>query len=326
VHVPIPALLLATAMAAAPAVSPPGRPSAVSVARAASPMLQLAWGSGEGKAGNVDAREANFEGPKAFAVDERGAVHLLDQVNGRVQVFEKGRFARALPLPGTTYDDLVLDVDGGLVVMDRLQGDTLDFLDPYGRLQRQVRLPGGLLHEGGHATALFRRDDGFWAEVGARFLIQLADAQGRPVAKRPTVAGRHAPEPGRALRTRIVGTHGVELLQGSLDGKRRLAPLARHHFAMPVHLVEGVEVMRDGRLALAVQLVEEGPAPRFEVVRQTVVLMVLDPATGRELARAEVPATSAPEEAFRRLRAGADGAVYYLTGHEAGVTLWRWTP
>ena len=323
---PIPALLLATAVAAAPAASPPGRAPTATEARAATRVLQLSWGSEAGKAGHVDAREANFEGPKAFVVDERGVISLLDQVNGRVQVFEKGAFARSLPLPGTTYDDLVLDVDGGLAVMDRLKGDTLDLLDPYGRLQRQVTLPGGLLHEGGHVTALFRRDDGFWAEVGARFLIQIADAQGRPVAKRPTVAGRFARESGRALRVRIAGTNGVELLQGSLDGKKRLELFARLGFAMPVHLVEGVETLRDGRLVIAVQLVEEGPAPQFEVVRQTVVLMTLDSQTGRELARTEVPATSTPDEAFRRLRVGADGAVYYLTGHEAGVTMWRWTP
>jgi hypothetical protein len=321
------ALLMATAVAASPGASPPrAGPLPTTTARAPTRALQLSWGAAPGKVGHVDAREANFEGPKAFAVDERGAVYLLDQVNARIQVFEKGAFSRAVLLPGNTYDDLVLDVDGGLVLMDRLKHDTLDFLDPYGRLQRQVTLPGGLLLEGGHATALHRRDDGFWAEVGGRFLIQLADAQGRPVAKRPTVAGLPAHEAGRALRVRLAGSHAIELLQGSPDGKRRLAPFATHRFAMPVHLVEGVELLPDGRLVVAAHLVEEGPGPEFEVARQAVVLLVLDSATGRELARAEVPATSAPEEAFRRLRTGADGAVYYMTGHEAGVTLWRWTP
>jgi hypothetical protein len=44
-------------------------------------------------------------------------------------------------------------------------------------------------------------------------------------------------------------------------------------------------------------------------------------ANGAELNRVEFPASTGPEESFRRIRLGADGALYHLGFDEQGAKL-----
>lgn len=319
---PLLPLLAATIVAALPgAGSGPGAASH-SPAR----VLSLRWGAEQGAVGRTTPDQGNFEGPKAFTVDAHGRVAILDQLNRRVQLFQAGRFERAIDLAGTTYDDVEWDVDGGFALLDRIVGDAITLVDPTGRAWSRTQVHGSNLPEGGYVTALFRRPDGFWVEAGSRFLVRLADAQGHADPARKLAAGRFTTTPGRAVRVRLAGRNQIELLEGSVDGKRKLAPVTRLSFPLDVHQVEGVETLPDGRLVIAAHLWEESAVHPYPILREFMRVLVLDPTTGRELAHADLPAPSAPEQAFRRLRVGGDGAVYYLENHGEGITLWRWTP
>src|SRR5690349_11018910 len=80
------------------------KPSAVRPAPAEREVeLEGAWGGGPGQFGRRREEEANPEAPMAIAAAQ-GALFVVDQVNHRVQRFEHGKPAGALPISETVQD------------------------------------------------------------------------------------------------------------------------------------------------------------------------------------------------------------------------------
>ena len=82
-------------------------------------VVEARWGAAPGDVGLAGSRELGFTGPSAFDVEPGGTVDLLDQVNGRVSRWTRGR------------QELVpIDVNGGLADF-AVEGDgSLDVLEP----------------------------------------------------------------------------------------------------------------------------------------------------------------------------------------------------
>jgi hypothetical protein len=259
----------------------------------------------------------------SFAVDGRGRVHVLDQLNTRIQIFEPGQEPRVVALPSDTFQDIDVDRSGRVVAMDRLATETIAFLDPAGSLDHTVPLAGAGVPEGGGVTGLFSRDDGVWVEVEHKELVRIADASGEPDPSRPAVAGRWSADGASLLRAALAGptTALVTSHPTSGHGADVSIPI---EFSMPILAIHALESDADGRIYLAANLVREEEAAPFEVVDERETVVVLD-RDGRELGRVEVAPPQGPEEQFRPIRVAPDGAIYQLVCNEAGATIERFS-
>jgi hypothetical protein len=284
-------------------------------------VVRAAYGNGPGEIGVKAPAEGAPEGPMSFSVGADGRVHVLDQVNSRIQVFEPGEAPRTIALPADTFQDIAVDPAGRPVVMDRLATGTIAFFDDEGTLDHTVPLTGDNVPEGGAVTALFAREDGVWVEIEHASLVRVADAAGEPDPARPLVAGRLASDGSALLRAAIDGPGGALVIA---EPTAPDAPgfVARVGFELPIHGILALESDAAGRTYLAVSTVSERDAEPFDVlaVRDLVVVLGAD---GHELRRVEIAPAQGPEEQMRTIRVGDDGAIYELVLGADAATLER---
>jgi len=312
---------------AVPAASPTqAAPAAAASAPADVPHTQKVftarWGGAPGELGRKGANESNPEGPMSFAVDERGRAFVLDQVNGRVEVFEPGGNVRSIPLPSDTFQDVALAKNDALVVLDRLTTSSVAYVDETtGRVTHEIALAGKGVAEGGDVTGLFQRDDGTWVEVKHQNLVRIADGEGNPLDERDIVQGRFGAN--GVLRASKSGERSLFVAEKP-DGRPATA-LAKVSFELPLWQILSLDTDRHGRIYVGASLQEESPVPPYDLLRAEEVVVVLE-SNGAELGRVTLPRNAGPEESFRRIRIGADGAVYHLAFEETGATLRKVQP
>lgn len=306
--------------------SPPTPAASGDPARAGTVVLRAPWGGAPGAFGHHRPAEGEPEGPAALAVDERGRLYVLDQVNARVQVFEAGRATRVTPLPRDTYADIVLDRRGGFVLLDRIVAGTVTWVSPHGRIVTEVPIAGPGIAEPGGATAVFAYDDGVWIEYEHRELVRVADAAGRPDELRPRLMGRLSTDGGRILRAALDGPGSVRLWSSAVARPdQALERFARVDTgAAEARLLE-LETDARGRTVVVALAIDERPVPPFDVFAAAIRVIVLAP-DGREEARFHLRVPESAEAQFRPIRLGADGALYQLACSDEGVEVRRVEP
>jgi hypothetical protein len=286
-------------------------------------VVRAAWGDGPLELGHRRPSEAMPEGPMALALDSRGRIHVLDQVNSRVVIFDGGQAAEHVALSGDSYyQDIAIDAQDRIVVLDRLRAGAVQVLDDAGAVAQTIPITGKGLAEGGASTALFVVDDGIYIEAEHQHLVRVADAAG-------------APDPGRALLAGRPSLDGKMIFRASLSGPSSIALAglpeggagwqARVDFPMNVANVRALESDAAGRVYLAAFLIRERAVEPFDVEEQKQVVVVLSP-TGEETARIEIVAPTTPDEQFRPIRVGTDGAIYQLVCNDDGATVERFVP
>ena len=197
-------------------------------------VVEAPWGSGLGYAGLAGSRERGFAGPSAFDVRPDGAVTLLDQVNGRLERWSRGRLS-STPVDVTTgLADLVVEPDGAANVLEPPDRTT-----PYSILRSFDR-------DGGHRWSL-QLSDRTWAKLAAGpegpVALEEPSEQWLPLA----VNGKPLDKAAQAARGRPGKplVQGRELVVERIDaGEVRLAELA------------GQRVARDWRVTSATPLGE----------------------------------------------------------------------
>jgi hypothetical protein len=284
-------------------------------------VLAAPWGTGARSLGHAIPEEGAPEGPASFLVDDAGALHVLDHVNAQIKVFRGDQPIRTLPIPGDTFQDLALSAAGRYVLLDRSLTASLAYLDETGRIDHEIPLVGEHVAEGGSVTALFARDDGMWVEVEHTRLVRVATARGEPDPDRPVIEGRFTPAPGALVSAHLLRPRGVSVSFGSPPRE-----IARPSFPEIAWTITGLDVDRAGRVWLGVELLEERPEPPFDVLRTDHALLAFDGATGALLSRAALPTAEGPEEVFRPLRMGHDGAMYSLRCAKDGAEIWKVQP
>jgi hypothetical protein len=318
------------ARASRPALDPPAAPARASRPRAApaaaSPgvevVFEVPWGSSPGHLGRELPQEASASGPMSFAVDRDGRAFVLDQVNARVAVFEKGKATRTVALPIDTYQDIAIDEHGGLALLDRLVSRAIAFVSPAGEIRHQIVLEGPGVPDGGSVTGLFARPDGTWVEVDHGQLVRVALADGSPDPDRPVAPGRFGVG-GSFVRAALAGERTAEVARVSRDGG--LTPLARTQLSGSVLQLNALEVDAKGRVYLGASLFSEEPEAPFESTPAGDEIVIFSP-KGAEVARVMFPGNTGPEEQMRQLRIGDDGAIYHLGLSDQGATLRRYLP
>jgi sugar lactone lactonase YvrE len=240
----------------------------------------------------------------SFMVAEDGRVYVLDQTNQRVQIFENGKFSRAIEIPGETFQDLAVDENGRIVLLDRLAQKAVVFLDP----EQRIPLEGPRVPEGGGVTGMFI-NDGVWVEVEHQKLVRIADSQGNPDPDRPWISGRHSADGAWLLRAALDGRNAVNITLQPIDSAG--APVVRRvESEEKILFLTALESDPEGNIYLGARL------------EKSEVLVILKP-DGSEAGRVALPAAEIELEQFRALRLGADGGMYQLHFNDSGARLRR---
>lgn len=270
------------------------------------------WGNAVGELGRSLPREANPEAPMSLAVDSDDRVHVLDQVNERISVFDHGVW-KTIPIGSDTVQDLVVDPRGGYALLDRLVAKHVRFLDASGAERSVVQLEGQGVPEGGLVTGLFAQKDGFWVEVEHGKLVRVALADGSPDMTRPTIEGRRSFNGGPFLRA-ARDPQGYAVVSASTF-------FARVPFSAPV--LELVALESDGSTTyIAAHTGREQPTAPFALYDEKLFVVALDSA-GLEIGRFELPPNTGPEETLKPMTLSPKGEVHFLHVGQNGASIRR---
>jgi hypothetical protein len=293
-----------------PAVAGRTQPGAKPAARAprGEVVLRASWGSGVGELGRSE--HGAPEGPMSFAVDDAGRMHVLDQVNARIQVFEKSEAPRVVPLPSSTYQDLALTADGGTVVVDQLGTGTVGYLDASGEMTHSIPIAGPNIDDPAAVTALFAREDGTWLEVEHQHLVRIADARGEPDPDRPVMPGRFSRDGSAAMRVAMTSPTSARLTVEHF-GSSGAAVETTLAFDENLLAIRSLDSDLEGRAYVVVdQILEDADDPDVIVdEHQTMVVVGED---GKELERFDVEVPPTADEQKRPITIDAHGAVFQL--------------
>lgn len=315
----------AATLAAAPAIAPvvPGTPGFTVTQPAAArsfvveEIVFAAFGSAVGELGRIRPQEANPEGPMSLAIDDAGRVHVLDQVNERISIFDPvgGAPARVVPIGSDTVQDLVLDPAGGYAILDRLVARDVKFIDATGKVRTSVPVVGPGVPESGVVTALFAAKDGFWIEVENERLVRIALTNGAPDPLRPSIEGRRFGSSPLLRAARDPAGYAVVSAIGSPGF------LARVPFTAPVMQLTGLE--SDGTTTfVSAYIGRETQAAPFTVYDEKVVVVALN-GVGNEVGRFELPPPIGPEEQLKTLAISPKGEIHHLHLGVNGVSIRR---
>jgi hypothetical protein len=270
------------------------------------------WGKAVGELGLELPREANPEAPMSLSVDAADRVHILDQVNERIAIFDHGVW-KTIPIGSDTVQDLVVDPRGGYALLDRLKARHVRFLDSSGGERGDVQLEGPGVPDGGLVTALFAQKDGFWVEVEHQKLVRVALADGSPDSVRPTLEGRRSFNGGPLLRA-ARDPQGYAVVSASTF-------FARVPFSAPVLELVGLE--SDGTTTyVAAHVGREQATEPFGLYDEKLFVVALD-ASGLEVGRFELPPNTGPAETLKTFTLSPKGEVHYLHVGQNGASIRR---
>jgi hypothetical protein len=294
-------------------------------AEALASVVKTPVGAGADAVGIEVPEEGNPEGPASFAVDAQGSIHILDQVNGRIQIFSKtGALQGTVKLPDLTYDDIELDGNGGYILLDKHERESVIFFDGNGQETSFIRVAGGPIESPGDVTGLYRTNDGIWLEVDDAALVQIADLAGNPVQTRSTELGRRDKD-GRIVLVAIDGNRDV-VLTAQTPGATDSTEIGRITFAMDVAHVSAFEYDDDGNVLVGVETFTEGTEEQDFEVQDIDHEIVTVNRMGKEVRRDKLLPKDDPLTQFRTVRRGADGHLYQLKVGDTGAEVVRYVP
>lgn len=286
-------------------------------------LVRAAWGSAPGELGRSRPREGAPEAPMGLSIDARGRMHVLDQVNSRIQIFEPGKPPRVLPLPADTYQDIEALPSGGTAALDRLGTKTIAFYDASGELKHTVPIASAGVFDGGEVTGMFARPDGVWIEVEHSAFRRVTLADGTPDPEHLAIGGRLTPDGRSAVIAALQRPFNAVVRADSIESGGAIFETTVT-FPIPIFMLHALEFDGAGRIYLAANLVREDEAPPYAVLEDREVVVVLAP-NGSEIGRVEIAPPQGPDEQFRPIRVGEDGSIYQLVAGEEAATIEKYS-
>lgn len=284
-------------------------------------VLRAGWGVGPGQLGRREAQESNPEAPMSLAVDGRGNVAVLDQVNRRVQRFDPtGKPLGSIPLTTDTAQDLLVEPDR-VAVLDRLgQEPGLELVGADGSPLGRIPVVGGQVPEGGAITGLFSGPKGLYVETGHDDLVRVAGADGQPADLQETIPGRPSRDGKLFLKAGVIEKPEGRVYVQAHDAQLKLAWETPLNLGRPLLHLLLLDSDIKGNVYLGAEVGQEDPATHDFVDLATLVIR-LDPAGHLDGVLELPPTTADAAETFRPLVIGDDGTVYHMVPSTAGVTV-----
>lgn len=251
--------------------------------------------------------------------DGQGNLLILDQVNRRVQRFDRsGAQLPSIPIPTDTAQDLLLDGER-LLVLDRLGPDPgVQALDLEGKKLFKLSVVGGSLREGGAISGLFADGEGLYVESGHDDLVRVADAESRPTELQQTVPGRPSRDGRLYLKAGIIDEAEGRVYVQAHDRQLELAWETPLSLGRPMlHLVL-LDSDKQGQVYLGAEVGREDPAT-FEIEELATLVVRLDPQGHLAGVLTLPPSTSDPAETFRPLAVDDEGRIYHMVPGSSGL-------
>jgi hypothetical protein len=303
----------------------PGAPTAApesAPAPAAGPEVVFSspWG-GEtlDQVGRVRPSEANPEGPMSFAVDGKGRIYVLDQVNGRiVRRGADGKPEIAIPIEAAAAQDLAVAADGSAAVLDRFSSKSVTLYDEKGAKVGEIPLKGEELDETGLVTGVFVDGNDVYVEKEHGPLYKIGDKSGAPADEQTEIPGRPSRDGLSFLKAGVTDPPLGRVFVSSVD-----RATMQHRFTRELRLdapVQAIVLLDSDKAGMIYFASQVERAPGDEVV----FLTCLEPLKGVPVGTAVMPANTLPEETFRDLVVLDGGGVLYSLRTEAGVSYQRY--
>ncbi len=316
---------------AAPSPRPPGagaptkppRPAGAgsAAAQAGAPegptlVISSPWGSQLGQLGRDVPSEGNPEAPMSFAVDGKGRVLVLDQVNSRVVRYgPDGKPEAAVPTELRTAQDIALADDGTMAVMDRYTEKSVELYDASGRPIGGLPLVGEGVEQPGDLTGLFVDGKDVYVERQHGPLVRIGDTAGNAAQPRSEIPGRPSRDGLSFLNAGIIEPQAGRAYVSSIE-----RATMQHRFTRELRLdgklltILLLDTDRSGVIYFAVQMTPQNSD------QEVVMLTCLEPLKGQPIGTAAMPATTLPELTFRDLSVLDEGGVIYAHRTDQGVT------
>jgi hypothetical protein len=296
-------------------------------------VFKTAWGSGSDELGRIIPQEASPEGPMSFVIDSSGNILVLDQLNKRIQVYDKnGKHIKTIPIPAATFTDIAIGASGNLFLLDRYVYEMVALIDDKGNILKKIELIGEYITGTGSISEINSREDGLWVVVG-NSMVRICDASGEPYKNRQIAPGRFSQDDKSLLRTKVIGEITATVSRNTLtksstdtyniSGKDTYTI----YFDIPILSIRMVDTDKNGNIYLGVELLEESIAegPPYSIENSHEIVVVLD-SNGNEKKRIYMPVSREAEDVNRSHRVTPDGSIYQLVIEEEGATMWRYSP
>jgi hypothetical protein len=277
------------------------------------------WGgSGLDQLGRERAQEGNAMGPMSFAVDARGRVYVLDEVNGRiVRRGADGKPEAEFPIELRTPEDMVVADDGALAVLDRHAGQEVAIYDESGKLVGEIPLEGEGIEDTGSVTGVFVDGKDVYVEREHGPLVKVGNTSGAPSDVRSEIPGRPSRDGLSFLKAGIIEAPAGRAYVSSIErasGEHRFTRELRLNAA--IHMILLLDSDKAGTIYFAAEVAREDGQPEVR-------LSCLEPLKGVVVGSAILPANTLPEESFRDLVVLDGGGVIYAIRTEEGVSYQR---
>lgn len=283
-------------------------------------VISAPWGSQLGQLGRERPSEGNPEAPMSFAVDAKGRVLVVDQVNSRVVRYgPDGKPEAALPVELRTAQDIALADDGTMAVMDRYTEKSVELFDESGKPIGDLPLVGEGVEQPGDLTGVFVDGKDVYVERQHGPLVRIGDTAGNAAQPRSEIPGRPSRDGLSFLNAGIIEAPAGRAYVSSTE-----RATMQHRFTRELRLdghlltIVLLDTDRSGVIYFAVQMRPQGSDD------EVVMLTCLEPLKGQPIGTAAMPGNTMPELTFRDLAVLDGGGVIYAHHTETGVTYQRY--
>jgi hypothetical protein len=267
--------------------------------RKAETLLSLPWGSGPMRVGLSPGMESQTLGPSSFDVDRSGRIHLVDSLQNRVAVFDRGRLIRETRVDIGSRAALSVADDGREFVLDKADGSlAVTSISPAGAAGAQANLGAGIVSQ--------IRSIGARTYANVLPLDAWIDVATGSVSAGMPVAGGQLIRVGREDSIRVGTVRGSEVTE-AIDLRSDVT----------FGTVALAEPNQAGGYVIVAHTWREAPTPadQYQVIRIAADHSI------RTFAVADRSFALAPPLAHFKL--GPDGALYQMTSSPEGIRIVR---